>query len=69
MPHLKVICKPQTLNDGGEDLVKYSLQKALLSSSHFAFYRYDYYNLIASLSHLEALCLNVTLNALNNCLF
>ena len=25
--------------------------------------------LIASLSHLEALCLNVTSDALNNCLF
>ena len=28
-----------------------------------------HYNLIASMSHLEALCLNVTLNVLNNCLF
>ena len=35
-----VICKPRTLNDGGEDSVKYKSQKALLlSSSHFAFYR------------------------------
>ena len=28
-----------------------------------------FYNLIASLSHLEALCRNVTSDALNNCLF
>ena len=36
-----VICKPRTLNDGGEDSVKWQKsQKApLLSSSHFAFYR------------------------------
>ena len=36
-----IICKPRTLNDGGEDSVKIQKsQKApLLSSSHFAFYR------------------------------
>ena len=36
-----VICKPRTLNDGGEDSVKYRNRKKvpLLSSSHFAFYR------------------------------
>ena len=35
-----VICKPRTLNDGGEDSVKYRNRKKvpLLSSSHFAFY-------------------------------
>ena len=42
---------------------------ASYSSSHFAFYRYNYYNLKASLSHLEARCSNVTSDALNNCLF
>ena len=35
----------------------------------FCFLSVNYYNLIASLSHLEALCLNVTSDALNNCLF
>ena len=36
-----IICKPRTLNDGGDDSVKIQKsQKApLLSSSHFAFYR------------------------------
>ena len=36
-----VICKPRTLNDRGEDSVKYRNRKKepLLSSSHFAFYR------------------------------
>ena len=36
-----VICKPRTLNDGGEDSLKYRNRKKapLLSSSHFAFYR------------------------------
>ena len=36
-----VICKPRTLNDGGEDLVKYRNRKKapLPSSSHFAFHR------------------------------
>ena len=36
-----VICKPRTLNDGGEDTVKYRNRKKapLISSSHFAFYR------------------------------
>ena len=36
-----VICKPRTLNDGGEDSVQYRNRKKalLLSSSHFAFYR------------------------------
>ena len=35
---LIVICKPQTLNDGGEDSVKYRNRKKalLLSSNHFA---------------------------------
>ena len=39
------------------------------SSSHFAFYRQNYYNLIGSLSHLEALCSNITSDMLNNCLY
>ena len=36
-----VICKPRTLNDGGEDSVKYRNRKKapLHSSRHFAFYR------------------------------
>ena len=36
-----VICKPRTLNDGGEDSVKYRNRKKapLLRSSHFAFYQ------------------------------
>ena len=36
-----VICKPRTLNDGGEDSVKYkkSQEALLLSGSYFAFYR------------------------------
>ena len=36
-----VICKPRTLNDGGEDSVKFrNCRKAPLpSSSHVAFYR------------------------------
>ena len=36
-----VICKPPTLNGGGEDSVQYRNRKKalLLSSSHFAFYR------------------------------
>ena len=36
-----VICKPRTLNDGGEDSVKYRNRKKaqLPSSSHFAFHR------------------------------
>ena len=51
---------------GGGALTK---STASYGSSHFAFYRYNYHNLIASLSHLEALCLNVTSDALSNCLF
>ena len=39
------------------------------SSSHFALYLLNHYNLIASLSLLEALFLNVTSDELNNCLF
>ena len=53
----------------GEDQVQQKTQKTwLLSSSHFAFYRYSY-NLIASLSRLEALFLDVTSDALENCSF
>ena len=68
-----VICKHRTLNDGGEDSVKYRNRKKhrflaaailLLKIQHK-----NYYNLTASLSHLEVLCLNVTLSELNNCLF
>ena len=36
-----IICKPRTLNDGGEDSVKYRNRKkhsVLLNISHFAFY-------------------------------
>ena len=64
--HFGTINKPRTLNDGGQDSVQYRNRKKalLLSSSHFTFY-----NLVASLSHLKALCLNVTSDALNNCLF
>ena len=66
-----VICKPRTLNAWGGDSVQNRNRKKelLLSSSHFAFYRKNYYNLIALLSHLEALCLIVTSDALNNCSF
>ena len=66
-----VTCKPQTLNDGGEDSVQYKNRKkhCLIAAAILLFYRQNYYNLIVSLSHLEALCLNVTLDALNNCLF
>ena len=45
------------------------ISKSTASFYHFAFYRLNLYNLIASLSHLEAICLNVTSDALNNCLF
>ena len=66
-----VICKPRTLNDGGEDSVKYRNRKKhrFLASGHFAFYRKNDNNLIASLSQLEVPCLNVTLDALKNWLF
>ena len=55
----------------GEDSVQYrKCKKALLlSSSHFAFYWWNYFNLMASLSRLEALFLYVTSDALNNCAF
>ena len=66
-----VICKPRTLNDGGEDAVKYKNHKKhrFLAAAILHFIGKIILNLIASLSHLEALCLNVTLNALKNCLF
>ena len=41
----------------------------LLSSSHFVFYRKNYYNLMAFLSRLESLLLDVTSYTLNNCSF
>ena len=65
-----VICKPQTLNDGGEDSVHYRNRKrhGFLAAAILLFIGKIIYNLIASLSHLEALCLNVTSNALNNML-
>ena len=49
-----VICKLRTLNDGGEDSVQYRNCKK---------------HCFLQLSHLEALCSNVTSDALNNCLF
>ena len=47
-----VICKPRTLNDGGEDSVKYRNRKKhrFLAAVIFASYRENYYNLIVSLS-------------------
>ena len=41
MPNLQSFVNLETLNDGGEDSVKYRNRKKapLLSSSHFAFYR------------------------------
>ena len=44
-------------------------KKILLSSSHYAFCRLNYYNLMASLSHLEALLLDLTSDAPSNCSF
>ena len=66
-----VICKPRTLNDGGEDSVKYRNHKKhrFLTAAILLFIGKIIITMIASLSHLEALCLNVTSNALNNCLF
>ena len=66
-----VICKPRTLNDGVEDSVKYRNRKKhrFLAAAILLVIGNFFYNLIASLSYLEALCLNVTLNARNNCLF
>ena len=65
-----VICKPWTLNDGGEDSVQYRNRKKkhCFLAAAILLLSVNYYNLIASLSHLEALCLNVTSDALN-CLF
>ena len=40
-----------------------------LAAAILLFIGKNYYNLIGSLCHLEALCLNVTSNALNSCLF
>ena len=55
----------------GEDSVQYRKRKKalLLSSRHFVFYRLSYYNLMASVIGLEALFLDVTSYALNNCSF
>ena len=67
-----VICKPKTLNNGGEDLVKHRNRKkhCFLAGTILLFIgKIIIFNLIASLSHLEALCLNVTSDALNICLF
>ena len=66
-----VICKPRTLNDGGLDSVQYRNRKkhCFLAAAILLFISKNYYNLIASLSHLEAICLNVTSDVLNNCLF
>ena len=66
-----VVCKPRTLNDGGEDSVQYRNRKKhcflagaiLLFIGKIIIFLFFFY-LIASLSHLEALCLNVTLNRL-----
>ena len=52
----------------GEDSVEYRKYKKYFGRSNFGFYRWDY-NLIASLSHLEALFLDVTSDALKNCSF
>ena len=66
-----VICKPHTLNDGiGEDSIHYRKHKKalLLSSNHFftrVFYRLKNYNLVTSLSCLEALLFDVTSYTLN----
>ena len=63
-----VICKPRTLNDGRWRLSSVQkTQKALLLQGHFVFE--NYYNLMASLSCLEALLLDVTSYTLNNCSF
>ena len=65
-----VICKPRTLSDRGEDSVKYRNRKKhrFLAAAILLFIGKFFYNLKASLGHLEALY-NVTLNVLNNCLF
>ena len=52
------------------EIAKSTLGKhCFLGAAILLFISISYYNLIASLSHLEALCLNVTSDALNNCLF
>ena len=55
----------------GEDSVQYRNRKkhCFLAAAILLFMGKNYYNLIAALSYLEALCLNVKLDALNNCLF
>ena len=67
-----VICKPRTLNDGKwrlSSIQKTQKKALLLSCSHFDFYSWNCCNLIASLSHLEALLLDVTSYLLHNCSF
>ena len=58
-------------NDGDEDSVQYRNRKkhCFSAAGILLFIGKIIINLIASLSHLEALCLNVTSDALNNCLF
>ena len=62
-----VIVNPGLWMTVGEDSVQYrKRKKAPFHSSYFAFYQSNYYNLMASLSRLEALFLDLTLDALNN---
>ena len=54
-----------------EDSVPHRKRKkhSLAAAMHFAFYQYNYYNVMASLSRSEALFLDLTSDALNNCSF
>ena len=62
MPNLQSFVNLGTLNDGGEDSVKYRNRKKprFLAAAILLFVGKFFYNLIGSLSHLEALGLNVT---------